>query len=289
MNRIFITGATGNVGKAVVQHLLQLTNDQLIAGVRNPGKASMQFPIANNLFYQSFDFENFPPNSEVFADIDIIFLLRPPHLSAVDQYFKPILQSMVENGVKKVVFLSVQGVEKSSVIPHHKIEQLIVASGLDYIFVRPSYFMQNLSTTFLNEIRTKKSITVPAGNGIFNWVDVDNIGEATAHMILKFDQFKNKGYDLTGNENKTFGEACAELTKFTGTEIKFISPSLLRFFRMKRKEGMAFGFILVMTLLHYLPRFQKSPFISKHIRNITGKEPTALAGFFLRENSLFTE
>ncbi|MFA9392360.1 MAG: NmrA family NAD(P)-binding protein [Prolixibacteraceae bacterium] len=289
MNKIFITGATGNIGKSVVKHLLNQTNQQLVVGVRNIEKSRKHFPSSQRLQYQTFDFEAFDSNSTVFRGIDLVFLLRPPHISDVATYFKPIIESLVKSGVKKVVFLSVQGVEKSSIIPHHKIEKLILDSGLDYVFVRPSYFMQNLTTTFLDEIKAQKTVTVPAGKGIFNWVDVDNIGEATAQLINRFEEFKNRGYDITGTENKSFGEVCSELSKCIGCEIKFQSPSILRFFKLKKKEGMPNGFIVVMIMLHLLPRFQKPPTISNHVNKLTGKKPTLLSEFFEREKNLFTK
>jgi hypothetical protein len=51
-------------------------------------------------------------------NIDVLFLLRPPHISEVETYFNPLLQSAKENNIKKIVFLSVQGAEKSKIIPH---------------------------------------------------------------------------------------------------------------------------------------------------------------------------
>ncbi|MEZ5024288.1 MAG: hypothetical protein R2728_13685 [Chitinophagales bacterium] len=52
-----------------------------------------------------------------FKDIDLLFLLRPPHISKVDEYFQPLFRSAKNNGIDKVVFLSVQGAEKSKMIP----------------------------------------------------------------------------------------------------------------------------------------------------------------------------
>ena len=45
-----------------------------------------------------------------------------------------------------------QGVEKNKIIPHHKIEKLIVVSKIPFTFLRPAYFMQNFTTTLSNDI-----------------------------------------------------------------------------------------------------------------------------------------
>ena len=65
---------------------------------------------------------------------DLLFLLRPPQISEVGKYFKPLIDMAKTCNIQHILFLSVQGVEHSSIIPHHKIEQLIVASKIPYTF-----------------------------------------------------------------------------------------------------------------------------------------------------------
>ena len=56
---------------------------------------------------------------------------------------------------------------------------------------------------------------------------------------------------------------------------------------MKRREGLPGGMILVMIMLHFFARFQKPPDISVFYEKITGKKPTTLKDFILREKQLF--
>ena len=58
--------------------------------------------------------------------------------------------------------LSLIGVENNRVVPHYKIEQHMLKSGLEYTFLRPSFFMQNLSTTHREEIKDQSEIFVTA-------------------------------------------------------------------------------------------------------------------------------
>jgi len=176
MKRILVTGATGNIGLEVIHYLNELNFDsEILAAVRNIEKAKKTFKNYPGLLFRPFDFENESTYSVAFDQIDILFLLRPPHISDVEKVFRPLLNSAREKGVNKIVFLSVQGAEKSKVIPHNKIERLIQELNFLYIFVRPSYFMQNLITTLLPEILAKKSITLPSGNAKFNWIDVKTL------------------------------------------------------------------------------------------------------------------
>jgi uncharacterized protein YbjT (DUF2867 family) len=289
MRRILITGATGNIGTEVVHYLYELENEsEIIVAVRNIESAKTKFPNFPKLIFRTFDFENQNSFSGAFKDIDLLFLLRPPHISEVDKYFQPLLESAKKNGIEKVVFLSVQGAEKSKVIPHNKIERLIKSNDFKYIFVRPSYFMQNLTTTLLREILENQTITLPSGQAKFNWIDVKNIGEVSAVLIKSFDKHQNSAYEITGTENKNFQEVTDLMTEITGTNFKFKSINPISFYFKKKKSGVKNGFAIVMTILHFLPRLQKEPNISDNYFKLTGKRTTTLKEFINREKGKIT-
>lgn len=288
MKRILITGATGNIGAEVVQYICEFdTDSEIIAAVRNVATAKRRFPNLPNLAFRPFDFEHRESFRSAFKEIDLLFLLRPPHISQVDRYFKPLVQAAQDGGIERIVFLSVQGAEKSSVIPHHKIEKLITSFGFEYIFVRPSYFMQNLTTTLLTEILENKTITLPSGAAKFNWIDTKNIGEATARLITSFEKFQNNAYEITGTENRNFREVAELMSAVIGTAFTYKSINPIRFYFMKRNQGIESGFAVVMAMLHFLPRLQNEPVISDNFKMLTGKEPTTLKEFIEREKDKF--
>ena len=206
-------------------------------------------------------------------------MLRPPQISEVEKYFKPIINTCKNNGVKHIVFLSVQGVEKSKIIPHHKIEKLIIDSKVSYTFLRPAYFMQNFTTTLYNDLVHKQRIYLPAGNTKFTLVDVRDIGAVSAAILTKISEHINKSYELTCNEKLTFSEMAKILSNILGTDIKYISPNLLSFFFTKRQEKTPTMLILVMIMLHYFPRFQKEPETTKWVQKITNRQPTTFEQF----------
>jgi uncharacterized protein YbjT (DUF2867 family) len=147
--------------------------------------------------------------------------------------------------------------------------------------------MQNLSTTLLLEILSNKSITLPAGKAKFNWIDVQNKGEATAQLILNFEKHQNKAFEITGTENANFSEVSAIMSATIGTPITYTSVNPVRFYFKKRGEGFTSGFAVVMTMLHFLPRLQNEPEITNNYTMLTGKTPTTLQAFFEREKGMF--
>ncbi len=284
MSNILITGATGNIGIEVIRFLYKIdTSNRIIAGARNVEKAKNIFKGYPKLDYVHFDFEDFDTFDKALTGIDRIFLLRPPHISDIDKYFKPLISKIKKNNINEIVFLSVQGAENSKVIPHNKIERLINEFGFWYIFLRPSYFMQNLTTTLINDIQTKREILLPSGQAKFNWIDTENIGEAGAVLLDKFNKYKNQAYEITGLENENFEKVTSLINKTIENPIQYRNVNPFRFYKIKKQEGMVKGMIIVMILLHFLPRFQKEPKISDFYERLTGKKPTDLKAFIERE------
>lgn len=277
MKNVLITGATGNVGMEVIKSLENIPHDlSIFAGVRDVKKeenTSSKYKVK----LIRFDFTDASTYASL-ANCDILFLLRPPQISDTKKYFQPLINSAKAQGVKYIVFLSVQGVEKSSIIPHHEIEKMIVKSGIPYTFLRPAYFMQNFSTT-LHEDIIERQIFLPAGNAKFTLIDVRDIGRVGAKIMSMPTSHHNKAYDLTCEETLTFGEMACELSKILGVKIDYRSPNLFQFFIKKSKENVPFGYILVLIMLHYLPRFQKIPPITDCVEKITGNKPINFSQF----------
>lgn len=284
MSRILITGATGNVGMEVIKALHRMPHSHTVqAGVRDVKAAASL--SAYNVQGLSFDFENDAIQTPALQQTDMLFLMRPPQLANVNKQFQPLLDRAKEAGVQHIVFLSVQGVEGNRFIPHHKIEAAIRASNIPFTFLRPAYFMQNFTTTLRADLVHKRLIFLPAGNAPFTLVDVVDIGEAAARILCEPQAHAGKAYDLTCDERHTFAEIATILSEVLEIPIRYLSPGLLQFYRTKRKEGFTTGYILVLIMLHYLPRFQKEPPISQSIWQLTGRAPTSFRQFAERHKA----
>lgn len=286
---VLITGATGNVGYETIRGLHEIkSNHQVVAGNIHVEKTKNKLSEFNTLQCRKLDFADKTTFTEALEGIDVVFLMRPPQLADVHRYFEPFVDTMIQKNIKKIVFLSVQGVENQKLIPHHKIEKLIRDKPLDFAFLRPGYFMQNLTNTLVREIKEKNKIFIPSGNLKFNWVDARDIGLVAAHVLNDFEQFKNDSYEITGTEFTGFKDVASMLTDRLGRNISYESPNLLRFYLAKKKQGISKAMIFVMIMLHFLPRFGKNePRLTETVKIVTGKNPILLKDFIEREKSKF--
>lgn len=60
---------------------------------------------------------------------------------------------------------------------------MIVSLGLPHTFIRPSFFMQNLSTTHREDICQRNDLFIPAGNAKTSFIDTADIAAVAAKVL----------------------------------------------------------------------------------------------------------
>ena len=277
MKRILVTGATGQVGSAVIAALRAFDGIVVRAGVRDVGTEAAKWSGDARVEPVAFDFLDPASQDAALADCATLFLLRPPQLTGD---FGEVIARARQHGVTHIVFLSVQGAESNRFIPHHKIERRLVSSGVPYTMLRPAYFMQNFTSTLHDELARRHRIFLPAGNARFTLVDVGDIARVAAQVLTQTDaQHHGQAYTLTSETPLNFQQMADQLTMGLDTPITYVSPGPWRFYRTLRREGRAPGLILVMLLLHMLPRFTGTPAVTHTITDVTGRAPIEFAQF----------
>lgn len=274
MSKILVTGATGNVGSEVIKAIADKSN--VYAADWKPEKVREMF--GETVHAVEFDFARPETFAPALAGVSKVFLMRPPHISDIKTYIAPAIDAMKAAGVQQIVFLSLMGVEKNHFVPHYEVEQLILKSGIPYTFLRPSFFMQNLSTTHRQEIREWHEIPVPAGKGKTSFIDVRDIA-AVAAKALTEPGHENKAYTLTGREALSYGEVAQIMTEELGVPVRYSNPSILRFIRQMRAKGIATSFILVMVGIYTTARIGWAAGLTSDTERLLGRAPITVRQF----------
>lgn len=279
MERILITGATGNVGFATLKTLLDLQdpNFELIAAVRDVERAKAELSAVNCQFV-SFEYDEPSSYANALAGVTKILLIRPIQVSDVSKHIFPFLDKAKEVGVKHIVFLSVIGADKNRLFPHHRIEKKIAQLDVDYTNVRACFFMQNLASIHRQEILEHDQIYIPAGIGKVNYVDVRDVADIMSHLLLNAGH-ERKTYQVTGGEVFDYPEIADIFSQELGRTIRYARPSTLQFIRQKLREKKPLAFVKVMSKLYKAARSSKMEVISADLEAILGKPPRKLVDF----------
>ncbi|SFB48704.1 Uncharacterized conserved protein YbjT, contains NAD(P)-binding and DUF2867 domains [Nocardioides alpinus] len=278
---MLVTGATGNVGSRTVELLLA-------AGIPVRAAASgldaVRSRFGDRVEAVALDFTDQATWEQAYSGVRQVFLMRPPHLGKPKTQMLPSLEAAKAAGVEHVVLLSLQGAERNKVVPHHALEAWLHESGLSWTFVRAAFFMQNLTTTHLTDVRDRDTIMVPAGAGATAFVDVHDVAAIAAAALLVPDQHHNTAWTPTGPQALTYSEVAEVLTDALGRPISYARPGLVRYARHARMVlGMPWGMVAVTSAIYTIARLGRAGGLTDDVRVVTGDEPVTFREFAMRE------
>lgn len=283
---LLVTTATGTVGSAVVEALRhaparpnvpELDAFTVLTSTRHHDRVD-----ATHLF---FDLTHPEESAHALQRSDAAFLLMPPGLGDAPAQFKALLDAVPTGELPHLVFMSVQGAESRSFLPHAKVEKVIrervtrEPGPKRFTILRPSYFMQNLENVFLEDIRQRREIVVPAGEAKFVWVDVADIGRAAAAVLLDPDPHAGKAYAITGTDVVGFTEVAQRLSRYTTRPVTYRSPNPLSNYLRLRRGGTDGGMAIAQTLIHFVERFTAVAPVSADYTYLTGEKASGLDSY----------
>jgi uncharacterized protein YbjT (DUF2867 family) len=181
---ILVTGATGRVGRQVVNQLVNRGAD-VRALVRNPSKAD--FPATVNVVQG--DMLDLDSLRRAFVGVRTLFLLNAV---AGDEFTQALIALNVarESGVERVVYLSVMHAERFLNVPHFAVksgaERMIEQMGFSATILRPAYFMDN--EHMMKDVIVNHGVyPMPIGSKGVAMVDTRDIAEVAAIELIRRD------------------------------------------------------------------------------------------------------
>jgi len=211
-----ITGATGDVGSKVVNHLLQ-RGDRPRIFVRNAEKAQELFGHRVDIFVG--DLGEPASLQSALEGVDELFLVNSgPQIPVLDELAAKAARAA---GVRHLVKLSSMDVQHGLAIGawHELGEAAIWASGISFTFVQPTGFMSNL-LAWARSIKAEGIVRASTGEGRRAFIHSEDIA-AVATAALTTHEYDGDSLPITGPEALTFAEATAKIASAIGKELTF--------------------------------------------------------------------
>jgi uncharacterized protein YbjT (DUF2867 family) len=272
---ILVTGATGNVGAAVVAELAT-TGQQVRAFVRDESRARAQLGAEVELAIG--DFEDPASIARSLEGVEAVFLSSADQPNKV-RHETAAIDAARAAGVRRIVKTSTVGAEAGSPLPpfdwHGRIEDHLRASGIPSVVLHSSFYMTNLLGS-AEPVRQMGKLFAPLGGAKIAMIDPRDTG-AVAAAALTTGAHDGKILDLSGPESVTYDQVADELSAATGRAVEFVNiPD-----EAARQTFVDMGFPdwLLAHFDHLFPLLRSGVVAqpTDTVRDVTGREPRSFA------------
>ncbi|MFD7847359.1 SDR family oxidoreductase [Nocardia sp. NPDC059764] len=219
---IVVTGATGNVGSALVRELAE-AGEKVVAVSR--GEKPIDLPQGAE--HRRADIGDLDSLTEAVTGADSLFLLITGPQLVEGPAPAEVLKTVAAAGVQRVVFLSSQGaVTRPGSDGYARtlaFERALAASELEWTVLRPGGFFTN-TFAWIEPVRAERMIPAPFGDVGLPQVDPGDIA-AVAAAALTQDGHHGQSYTVTGPELVTPRDQAAALATALGEPLRFVELS----------------------------------------------------------------
>ena len=236
--KIGVTGATGQLGRLVVEELKKrVSADAIVALVRTPSKAADM-----GVESYEFDYNNSDDLVCALAGIDRLLLISSNEIGQRARQHANVVAAAKKAGVKWIVYTSLLHADTSSLSlaeEHKATEKVLKESGIPYTLLRNGWYTENYTGSIPNAIAAGAFIG-SAGNGKIASAARADYAEAAAVVLTDLDH-QQKVYELAGDDAYTLADLAAEVSHQTGKAIPYQNLSEADYASALKKVGIPEG------------------------------------------------
>jgi uncharacterized protein YbjT (DUF2867 family) len=216
---ILITGASGSVGKTVLQEAIR--KESKVRAMYRSKEEAAKAPSGCEAALA--DYSDKQSLRKALNGVTSVYVVCSP-IPQLVELESNMVEACKESGVKHVVLNSALGAGdygKSFPSWHRKVEDKLKATGMSYTILRPNGFLQNIVAFNAPSIRTRGAFYAAMGDAKVSYLDVGDIA-VVAVKVLQGGAHAGKTYELNGPEAISNQELAARISKVSGRTVTFV-------------------------------------------------------------------
>lgn len=219
---IVVTGATGQLGRLVIEQLLQrgVPASGIVAAVRNPAKAADL--ATRGVQLREADYGKPETLARAFAGAERLLLISSSELGARLPQHQAVIAAARAARVGQLVYTSLLHAERSPLglaAEHRATEEAIAAAGLPHVLLRNGWYTENYLASVPAALQHGAFIGSAGAGRIASATRADYA--AAAAVVLTQPIGASRVYELAGDRAYTLAELVAELNRQTGKSVRY--------------------------------------------------------------------
>ncbi|RYG65475.1 SDR family oxidoreductase [bacterium] len=217
---ILVTGATGQLGRLVIDALLkELPAGEIIAAVRNPAKAADLADLGVQV--RQADYDEPDTLDTALQGVEKVLLISSSEVGKRIAQHRAVIDAAKRAGVKLLAYTSVLHADISPLwlaTEHRDTEAALAESGLPFVLLRNGWYTENYTAGIPTALEHGAFIG-SAGEGRISSASRADYAEAAAIVLTSTEDQAGKVYELAGDTSYTRAELAAEVAKQSGKPV----------------------------------------------------------------------
>ncbi len=218
---IVVTGATGQLGRLVIDELTKTTEAKdIIAAVRTPAKADDL--AERGIQVREADYSRPETLAAAFQGASRLLLISGNEMGKREEQHKAVIDAAKAAGVTFIAYTSILHCDTSPLKlaeEHLATEQYLVSSGLSYSLLRNGWYFENQTAAIPSALQNGAFIGA-SGEGRFAAASRSDYAAAAA-TVLTGEGHENGVLELGGDHPYTRAELAAEVSRQTGKALGY--------------------------------------------------------------------
>ncbi|GGN18999.1 MULTISPECIES: SDR family oxidoreductase [Marinomonas] len=243
---ILITGASGQLGRLVIDNLLNTTPaNQIVAAVRNPEKIADL--AEKGVQIRQADYSDLDSLVAAMQGVEKVLLVSSSEVGQRVEQHRNVIHAAKEAGVALIAYTSILNADTSPLIlakEHVATENLLAESGVPYVLLRNGWYSENYTMGLATAL--EYGVVGCAEDGKLSTAARADYAAAAAAVLVKDGQ-AGKVYELVGDNAFTLSEYAAAISKVSGKTVTYHNVPEAEYTKILVGAGLPEGFAAVLA------------------------------------------